>query len=166
MTKKITHTKSSISKGTLYFAYGSNLDRAQMRRRCPESKFYRRATLKDHRLKFMGSSVKWSGGVASVEKSSLHDVEGLIYRVSDKDLERLDRFEGHPTVYKRVFIPLELEKPKKNGNRIVSAWVYIKNHGQESTPSEKYFRKIVQAYLKNGFDLEPLFLSHLQSEDS
>jgi len=46
-------------KTTLCFAYGSNLDPAQMRRRCPRARPGRRATLYGYRLAFGGHSQAW-----------------------------------------------------------------------------------------------------------
>jgi len=48
----------------LYFAYGSNLDFAQMRDRCPSALFVAIAKLPDHRLAFTRKSIKRACGVA------------------------------------------------------------------------------------------------------
>lgn len=57
----------------LYFAYGSNLDGAQMRRRCPSARLVGAAILDGYRLGFAGQSAALGGGVATV----VRDREGL-----------------------------------------------------------------------------------------
>ena len=54
----------------LYFAYGSNLDEAQMRARCPGARRVARAVLPHHALHFGNWSERWQGSVASVRRSS------------------------------------------------------------------------------------------------
>ncbi len=79
---------------TLYFAYGSNLDFDQMRKRCPGARFVCRAVLKDHVLAFNSRSPARKCGVADVVPHAGHDVWGVVYRLSAKDLTALDGFEG------------------------------------------------------------------------
>ncbi|HVP39071.1 MAG TPA: gamma-glutamylcyclotransferase family protein [Candidatus Saccharimonadales bacterium] len=79
----------------LYFAYGSNLDWAQMQRRCPDAQFRCVAKLPDHRLIFPRTSDRWQGGgVASVTPDSGQVVWGVVYEITPADLDSLDGFEG------------------------------------------------------------------------
>ena len=78
-----------------YFAYGSNLDLPQMKSRCPESKLISKGSLSDYRLTFNRFSSGWGGGVADVIQEQDSKVWGLIFEISDTDLERLDRYEGY-----------------------------------------------------------------------
>lgn len=43
-----------MKKTKLYAAYGSNLNHAQMRERCPDAKYLGASTLKNHNLIFCG----------------------------------------------------------------------------------------------------------------
>ena len=86
----------------LYFAYGSNLDDAQMRERCANARVVGRATLPNYALVFGGFSHRWGGAVASVVRAKGACVEGLLYELGNVDLRELDRFEGHPFAYERV----------------------------------------------------------------
>lgn len=45
-------TKLFLSMSRFYFAYGSNLDAAQMERRCPGSQYRGKAFLPKHRMAF------------------------------------------------------------------------------------------------------------------
>ncbi len=84
----------------LYFAYGSNMDCAQMRRRCPSAHFVGVAKLPDHSLAFSRKSTKRGCGVADVVEKTGHDVWGVVYEIADpKDVSNLDRSEGVPSAY-------------------------------------------------------------------
>jgi gamma-glutamylcyclotransferase len=79
----------------LYFAYGSNLDWAQMKCRCPLAKFVCRAKLPAHRLAFTLKSVKRDCGVADVLPDHSKDVWGVVYELPDNELKNLDKREGY-----------------------------------------------------------------------
>ena len=78
-----------------YFAYGSNLDLLQMKRRCPLSKLISKGMLPDYRLTFNRYASGWDGGVADVIQDEDSEVWGLIFEISDSDLVRLDHYEGY-----------------------------------------------------------------------
>ncbi len=83
-------------EGINYFAYASNLDARQMASR--QIPFHSKdiAVLPGHRLVFNKLSQRlYPGhGVANIEESEGSHVEGVIYGISEKLLERLDVFEG------------------------------------------------------------------------
>ncbi len=79
-----------------YFAYSSNLNRKQMVERCPESKPMFVATLPNYKLIFVGWFRQWRGGVATIRPFRGEKVLGGIYEVSERDLRRLDSYEGYP----------------------------------------------------------------------
>ena len=79
----------------LYFAYGSNLDWTQMQDRCPGSHFHSRALLSDHRLAFSRYSQKRKGGVADIIPDLGQEVWGVVYELTDNDLQELDNAEGY-----------------------------------------------------------------------
>jgi hypothetical protein len=84
-----------------YFAYGSNLDAEQIAKRTPFAKLVGRAVLKNYKLTFVTYNYSWRGGVANVEPSEGDVVYGLLWHFTDDMLTKMDRFEGHPTTYKR-----------------------------------------------------------------
>lgn len=88
----------------VYFSFGSNMDLAQMGSRCPGAKVLDVGVLYAHRLVFRGPSRKRGGGVASVDAAVGGLVRGLLWRVSDRDLAALDRFEGAPEWYVRAAV--------------------------------------------------------------
>ena len=77
----------------LYFAYGSNLNPARMKSRCPESVKVSPAVLHDYRL----AERKF----ADIESAPGEFVHGALYDISENDLASLDGYEGFPRVYTR-----------------------------------------------------------------
>jgi hypothetical protein len=71
----------------LYFAYGSNMDRAAMRQRCPKSTPLGPARLARHRL------VIGAQGYASVVHDPRRSVWGLLWDLALADVSALDRYE-------------------------------------------------------------------------
>ena len=81
----------------LYFAYGSNLNHAQMKRRCKSSRYQKKTYLKNYKLSFCwnGSPVKLEGK-ANVVKKTGAKIPGGLWKISFKDEKMLDRCEGYP----------------------------------------------------------------------
>jgi gamma-glutamylcyclotransferase (GGCT)/AIG2-like uncharacterized protein YtfP len=130
-------------KMPLCFAYGSNLDVDQMRRRCPESRVVIPGRLRDYSLGFTSYSPKWAGGVSDVIIHPEMEVWGVIYNLSQRDLELLDAYEGYPDVYTRFQVTIHsLEE------LFHDVWVYAVVKKQDNIlPSKRYLDII-----KNGAD--------------
>ncbi|GAI65388.1 unnamed protein product [marine sediment metagenome] len=125
-----------------YFAYGSNLNQRQMLERCPDSKPMFTATLPNYKLVFVGWSRQWRGGVASIRPFRGERVPGAIYEVSDRNLRRLDSYEGYPRSYTRLNITVFDE-----GGEPIKAITYIKSgQSDEAQPSKEYLALIQQGY--------------------
>lgn len=130
----------------LYFAYGSNLNQAQLQRRCPGASLVSAGSLPDHRLAFTIHSVGWNGGVADVVESLDDSVWGLLFRLTDDDLQTLDLYEGYPEHYTRFVASIEAPAG------IVDAWTYTASRKQEFVrPRRKYVDQIREAALHHGF---------------
>jgi gamma-glutamylcyclotransferase (GGCT)/AIG2-like uncharacterized protein YtfP len=132
----------------LYFAYGSNLDPEQMKKRCPDCRFKCRALLPNHRLAFTRYSESRGGGVADVvEETGSAGVWGVVYEISEEDLRELDRCEGYygegvDNAYDRCRLAV-LEDG--DGRRSLEAWVYRvhRRSGEEYDPTAKYLSQII-----------------------
>jgi len=79
----------------LYFAYGSNMDWAQMQQRCPDAGFRAIGLLEGHRLCFPRRSKLRECGVASIQPVAGERVWGVVYEVSTTGLAALDGHEGY-----------------------------------------------------------------------
>jgi len=82
----------------LYFAYGSNLNHFQMKRRCKDSIFIKKIKLKNFRLTFRSKY-----RAADIEKKRNSFVPGGLFRISKKDEKKLDVYEDFPNLYKKYY---------------------------------------------------------------
>ena len=134
-----------------YFAYGSNLDLPQMKRRCPSSKLISKGSLSGYRLTFNRFSSGWGGGVADVIQEQDSEVWGLVFEISDSDLERLDRYEGcykeQTSLYERWKAVIDIP----NG-QVCDVWVYTVVEKQKFVPpTSEYLQIIKDAAVKWNF---------------
>ena len=82
----------------LYFAYGSNLNIFQMKRRCKDSKFLKKIKLKNFRLTFRS---KYRAADIEPKKNSI--VPGALFEISKSDEKRLDLYEDYPLLYTKYY---------------------------------------------------------------
>lgn len=122
-----------------YFAYGSNLNKQQMKERCPDSQPKFVALLPNYKMVFWGWLRRWRGGVASIRLSRGDKVLGAIYQISDRDLRLLDKYEGCPGTYNRLKVTVFDED-----NNPVEAVTYIKAGQLEETPPSPAYLAIIQ----------------------
>lgn len=92
---------ATLAGTELYFAFGSNMDAAQMMQRAESANKLSIGFLPDHKLVFNRKGTYRPGGVASVEPSQGRRVYGVIYSVSGADMAALDEAED-PSAYQRV----------------------------------------------------------------
>lgn len=92
----------------LYFAYGSNLNQADLKSWChrhnhPELnlELVSSAELPDHKLVFDVYSSSRNGGVLDIRQSIGRCVDGVLFRVNADQLAIIDRKEGAPNFYDR-----------------------------------------------------------------
>tara|TARA_B110000240_G_C13413962_1_gene416446 strand:+ start:443 stop:844 length:402 start_codon:yes stop_codon:yes gene_type:complete len=82
----------------LYFAYGSNLHHFQMKKRCKDSLFLKKFSLKNFRLTFRS---KYRAADIEPKKNSI--VQGALFKISKSDEKKLDVYEDYPTLYKKYY---------------------------------------------------------------
>lgn len=139
-----------MSHSIFYFAYGSNLDARQMQERCPGAISIGNGCLEGFSISFTRHSKKWNGGVADIIETPGGQVWGLVWHLSEENLESLDQFEGHPTIYRRKEMIIQM-RPEKN----VSAWVYeVLEKKPLIDPSDKYLEIILSSATAVGLPAE------------
>lgn len=129
----------------LYFAYGSHLDPKQMRRHCPEAQVVGLASLEDYRLDFPRFSNDWGGGTASIQLAHGETMWGVVYELTDADIESLDKYEGflgegnQHNEHDREHVTLELVRADDGSiPRRVRAWTHIARPAHAAPPSAQY----------------------------
>jgi gamma-glutamylcyclotransferase (GGCT)/AIG2-like uncharacterized protein YtfP len=135
----------------LYFAYGSNLIIEGMASRCPDSEPVGPAILHGWQLTFRG--------VADIERREGVQTHGALWRISDRDLERLDTYEGYPRMYAR-----ELAWAC-TGEEEAIAIVYVMRDNYLGLPSPMYLRTIKRGYEQWGLPVKNLDLAVARVED-
>jgi len=131
----------------LYFAYGSNLDWERMKERCPSAEFLCKASLSDYRIDFTRKSNKFNCGVADIIWDENNKAYGVIYRIDEVDLGKLDKHEGYipqgdKNAYKRIEIIVFEED---NREKPITAFTYevVKKEFGKYKPDREYKNFIV-----------------------
>lgn len=132
--------EEAATRGVLYFAYGSNLSTSQMETRCPGSYVVGPAQLAGYRLTFDHSSRMWGGGVADIVPDPQSEVWGLLYALTQEDIERLDRFEGYPSLYRR-----EIVRVADAGGARRDAWSYMVARSEGAVPPSTRYLNVLRA---------------------
>ena len=121
----------------LYFAYGSNMNVEQMRRRIPDARVVGRAVLKGWRVV--------ERLYADIEKSGGGRVYGVLYLLSAKEMRRLDTFEGYPRTY-------------ECGKVVVHAEMMGSRSVRYSVPAYTYFMTPAKRKERDGRRYPPSYL--------
>ncbi len=116
----------------LYFAYGSNLNHFQMKKRCKDSLFIKKYILKSYKLSFRSIY-----RAADIEKKKNFEVPGAIFEISKSDEKKLDLYEDYPILYKKSFFVL-------NNDKIM--FYEMVNKTSFMYPTERYLNVIKKGY--------------------
>ncbi len=116
----------------LYFAYGSNLNHFQMKRRCKDSIFIKKINLKDFRLTFRSKY-----RAADIEPKRNSTVPGGLFEISKSDEKKLDLYEDFPILYKKYYF---LYHGKK-----VMTYTMVKKTSFKF-PTERYLNVVKRGY--------------------
>ena len=122
----------------IYFAYGSNLNHFQMRKRCKDSKFLKKFFLKNFILTFRSI---YRAADIEVKKNSI--VQGALFEISKSDEKKLDLYEDFPNLYKKIYFKYNSEKVMTYTMVKKSIFMY---------PSERYLNIIKQGYKDCNLD--------------
>ena len=116
----------------LYFAYGSNLNHFQMKRRCKDSIFLKKFNLNNFRLTFRS---KYRAADIEPKKKSI--VSGALFEISKKDEKKLDTYEDYPVLYKKYYFTYYSKK--------VMTYTMVKK-SPFKFPTERYLNIITKGY--------------------
>lgn len=128
----------------LYMAYGMNTNRDAMDARCPDATWLGGFYLPNYRLIFRG--------VADIVPDQDSVVPVVLWDITPKCLEALDRLEGYPNFYTRKHL---------NGGWLT----YLMNDKTRiGAPSSHYYEMIEAGYREAGLDDWHLRAAALEAE--
>jgi gamma-glutamylcyclotransferase (GGCT)/AIG2-like uncharacterized protein YtfP len=149
---------------TLYFGYGSNLDRHDWLAWCEERGVDPHGIeeigpcwLPDYRLKFHYRSVRRKGGAADVVPAGCgHAVPGVLFSLNQTALANMDRKEGHPSYYERCWVDVIM--PDGGSIRALTYRVVRERRRDYVAPTHRYVELI-----KRGLERRNLPIGDLKS---
>lgn len=118
-----------------YIAYGSNMVTEQMHYRCPDARLLGTGRIYGACLEFFVH--------ATVERSQIKDafVPVAVWEISERDEQRLDRYEGFPNYYIKEEWPVALS----DGSEI-TGMIYRMKRKRGNLPAKDYYDGIRSAY--------------------
>ena len=122
----------------LYFAYGSNLNHFQMKRRCKDSVFLKKVNLTNFKLTFRS---KYRAADIEPKKNSI--VPGALFEISKSDEKKLDVYEDYPTLYKKYYFYYYGKKVMTYTMTKKTLFVY---------PTERYLNVVKRGYKDCNLD--------------
>ena len=122
----------------LYFAYGSNLNHFQMKRRCKDSFFLKKINLKDFKLTFRS---KYRAADIEFKKNST--VPGGLFEISKSDEKKLDVYEDFPNLYKKFYF-------LNYGKKVMTYTMNKKTPFR--FPTDRYLNIVKQGYIDCKLD--------------
>ena len=122
----------------LYFAYGSNLNHFQMKRRCKDSVFLKKINLNNFKLTFRSNY-----RAADIEPKKNSIVPGALFEISKSDEKKLDVYEDYPALYKKYYFTYFSKK--------VMTYTMVKKSAFKF-PTERYLNVVKRGYKDCGLD--------------
>ena len=127
----------------LYFAYGSNLNHFQMKRRCKDSIYLKKINLRGFNLTFRSKY-----RAADIEKKKNSIVPGALFEISKNDERKLDVYEDYPVLYKKYYFYYYGKK--------VMTYLMVKKT-PFTFPTEKYLNVVKKGYKDCNLDKKYLY---------
>ena len=124
-----------------YFAYGSNIDTAQMKFRCPDTRMKGTGWLDGFRF------IINEHGYATIVPDAEMKVYGVIWLLPQEDEHSLDVYED---VAENLYQKHELNIRMSNRQN-VEALVYIAANSKSGIPAKTYMSRIIQSAMEHDF---------------
>ena len=126
------------SRTVWHFAYGSNMNRAQMLSRTGKILEEHNASLPNYEVRF-NKKVRGGTAGANIQPSSGKTVHGVLYKIEEGAMRSLDRYEGVPEHYRRIEVQVT-----PDGGQPVPAQIYIASKVEKGLrPSAPYLQAML-----------------------
>lgn len=133
----------------LYVAYGSNLNKQQMKGRCPDAKFVGTGVIENYELQFKGSLYGAHATIAPKEGAS---VPVGLWTIQSRDENRLDMYEGYRKTGYRYYDKEQVRVNMTNGGSVIGM-VYIMDQRMDfGQPTPGYYDTVREGYANCGLD--------------
>lgn len=133
---------------TVYmFSYGMNTNVTQMFLRCNRPRIVGAGLLTRYQFNFRyNADVHYTG--------NFNDrVHGLVWELTQEDLDIIDLLEGFPTYYTREQVTVEVRESFS-----LTAWVYeMVNKSPLDFPSLQYQDCVVEGYMQNSIPTDQIY---------
>ena len=142
-----------------YFAFGANMSSAVLRRRRIEVLSREPARLRGYRLVFDLPGLPWvEPAFANIVRHPEHEVYGVLYQLTQEQVDRVDSFEG--LAYSVIEVEVEGERSGATRSRTYQT----KHPAPGLRPSRRYLRILCEAAGENA--LPPSYLCELRAHPS
>lgn len=143
-----------------YFAYGSNMhDSAFRERRRMQPRESRVGRVQGYRLRFnLDGSPRGRAAPANISICPESEVWGVLYRITFRDLVRLNATEGVPG---RNYQPVNLPVEDKDGNALTAITYVADGNEQDGNPSLRYITLLREGARRHG--LPDHWIDHLDA---
>ena len=149
-------TEALRKPNKFYLAYGSNLSQERMKSRCPDAVALGTAVIPGYRLLFKKSM---TGYYATIEQDANCYVPAAVYRISERDENLLDRYEGCPHYYYKQQFRLSVTRLDSGRKMREKKWcmAYVLHEWRGlGKPDMDYFRLLDEGYSVWNFDTDIL----------
>jgi cation transport regulator ChaC len=122
-----------------YFAYASNMSRAQIKQRAGDWAEEKLARLENYELNF-DKVARGGTGTGNIVLAEGKVVWGVLYRVTEAQLRALDRFESVPEHYRRI----EVNVVDAENNKIAAQAYIARKVRKGLKPDRLYLQRIIE----------------------
>lgn len=132
-----------------YFAYGSNMNRAQMRSRAGQIFEEQPVRLENYEMLF-NKKARGGSATANIRPAPGRTVFGVLYNIPETAFRNLDRFEGVPEHYRRIEVNVT-----DGAGRKIAAQAYIATKVEKGLrPAPHYLQVILDGAGEHGLPAE------------
>ncbi len=141
-----------------YLAYGSNLNKSEMKERCPFSRPIGTTFLKGYRLVCKGTK---ESSYLTAEPCEGAILPVGVYQITSIDEANLDYYEGYPSLYGKEEVEVSI-----NG-KTIKALIYIMNPIYSyNLPSDSYLSRCADGYDDFQINLQYLFQAIITTKEN
>lgn len=132
-----------------YFAYASNMNRAQMKSRAGQILEEKLGRLENYELAF-NKKVRGGTAGANIRPAPGKSVEGVLYRINESAFRNLDRAEGAPVHYRRIQLTVN-----DSGGKAIAAEAFIATKVERGLrPASHYLKTILDGATEHNLAAE------------